>query len=357
MPVQVECCDVVKRFGTVTVLDHLDWTVQAGSVVGLLGGSGAGKTTLLRVIAGLEECDAGRVSFHSADGTHTSRRPVVGMVFQNLALWPHLTARQHVACVMPPVARAKRRRRAEEVLAETRLAPQAWDRPPGELSGGEAQRVALARALAHGPELLLLDEPLAQVDTPLRAALLELIDECVQARGATAVYVTHAWREAMRIGRRLAVLQRGRVVLEGTPEEVYWDLSDPEVARLTGPVVELRRDWLAEGLITPGEGIASTPDAPSDRSGILVIRPQQLHVIEPEGRNRWTPVAASPEGAGWMGTLEKEGRQLRVASIGPLVPGEAVGVKLVGPGGFGRPRGTALHSPEGCDKRRASGEP
>jgi len=238
----------------------------------------------------------------------------------------------------PALPRGERRRRAEGLLAETRLPRRAWGRRPSELSGGEAQRVALARALAHQPEVLLLDEPLAQVDTPLRAELLGLIDDSIRARQATAVYVTHSWREAFEIGRRIAVLNRGRIALEGTPEETYWDLSDPEIARLTGPVVELPWDWLAEGLIAGGEGLSSEPGARNEEMNGLVVRPKQLHLVEPEGRNRWTPVACRPEGTGWMVTLGQESRRLSVASTSPFLPDGTVGVELRLPG-----RG-ALHS-------------
>lgn len=332
MAIRVQCCDIVKRFGTRTVLDHLDWTIEAGDVVGLLGGSGVGKTTLLRVIAGLERCTSGRVEFRSSGGDDRSSSPAVGMVFQNLALWPHLTARQHLECVMSGLSRAERRRKAQVLLAETRLPRRAWGRRPSELSGGEAQRVALARALAHQPEVVLLDEPLAQLDTPLRAELLGLVDQSVRARRATAVYVTHSWREAFEIGRRIAVLNRGRIALEGTPEEAYWDLSDAEVARLTGPVVELPRDWLAEGLIASGEGPHSPPGAGSGEGNELVVRPQQLHLVEPGGRNRWMPVACRPEGTGWMVALGQESRRLSVAATRPCPSHVAVGVELRPPG-------------------------
>lgn len=345
MAVRIECSDVVKRFGTVIVLDHVDWTVEAGAVVGLLGGSGAGKTTLLRVIAGLERCTSGRVELHPSDGGEGKSSPAVGMVFQNLALWPHLTARQHLECVIRHTPRAERRRRAESLLAETRLPRRAWDRRPAELSGGEAQRLALARALAHEPEVLLLDEPLAQVDTVLRAELLELIDECIQTRPATAVYVTHAWREALKIGRRIAVLKGGRIALEGTPEETYWDLSDAELARLTGPVTELPRAWLAQGLIACRDETAWKPSDGGRESGTLVVRPQQLGLVEPEGRNRWTPLACEPEGTGWVVTLAGEDRRLAVPSSRlPRLAG-AVGVELRGPGP------DSLQPSEECDKK------
>lgn len=345
MAVRIECSDVVKRFGTATVLDHVDWTVEAGAVVGLLGGSGAGKTTLLRVIAGLEQCTSGRVELHPLDGVREDLPPAVGMVFQNLALWPHLTARQHLECVMRRTPRAERRRRAEGLLAETRLPPAAWDRRPGKLSGGEAQRVALARALAHEPEVLLLDEPLAQVDSVLRAELLSLIDGCIQGRRMTTVYVTHAWREALDIGRRIAVLQGGRIALEGTPDETYWDLSDAELARLTGPVTELPRAWLAQGLIACRDQAIWKASGRGDESGTLVVRPQQLGLVEPEGRNRWTPVACEPEGTGWVVTLADGDRRLPVPSSRLPRSAGAVGVELRGPGPH------ALQPSQECDKK------
>jgi iron(III) transport system ATP-binding protein len=177
-----------------------------------------------------------------------------------------------------------------------------------------------------------LDEPLAQVDTPLRAELLELIEACVAARRTTAVYVTHAWAEAMRIGRRIAVLKEGRIVRQGTPEATYWDLSNPAVARLTGPVVELPCEWLAGCLIACQESAHLVDDTPGDRSGSLVVRPQQLRVIEPRGANRWTPVESRPDGAGWLVTLRREGHVLRWTSPEPVVLGEALGIEVVGLG-------------------------
>jgi ABC-type sulfate/molybdate transport systems ATPase subunit len=241
--------------------------------------------------------------------------------------------------------RAQRRRRAEGLLAETRLPRRAWGRRPAELSGGEAQRAALARALACEPQVLLLDEPLAQVDTVLRAELLELIDACVQSRQATAVYVTHVWREALKIGRRIAVLQGGRIALEGTPDQTYWDLSDAQLARLTGPVAELPRAWLAQGLIACRDEAVWKPSDREGESGVLVVRPQQLGLVEPEGRNRWTPIAWEPEGTGWVVTLADGDRRLPVPSSRLPRPAGAVGVELKGPGP------DALQSSEECDKK------
>lgn len=332
MTVRIECIDVVKRYGTTPVLDRLSWTVAPGQLAGLLGGSGAGKTTLLRLIAGLEECSAGRVTIHAPQSAGANRRMPIGMVFQNLALWPHLSARRHLECVLPRLARGGRRRRAEALLAETRLPPAVWDRRPAQLSGGEAQRLALARALAPQPNLLLLDEPLAQLDTTLRAALLELIREVIRARGVTAIYVTHHWSEAMTLCERIAVMGHGRIAMDETPEEVYWNPPTPQVARLTGPVVELSRELLERGLITRAPGPPCGKPGASQPADLLVVRPQQLQLIAPAGPNRWELAACRPEGAAWTLTLVHREYRLSMPSLVAPTPGKVVGVELTTPG-------------------------
>ncbi|MCA9202038.1 MAG: ATP-binding cassette domain-containing protein, partial [Planctomycetales bacterium] len=167
MAVGVQCRDVGKRFGAACVLNGVSWTARAGAVSGLVGVSAAGKTSLLRIIAGLDRADSGTVEFPRDDASQTeaakAQSPRIGMTFQNLSLWPHLTARQHVASVLRVAARDGA---VEALLAEVGLPASTFDRRPAELSGGEGQRLALARALAVKPELLLLDEPLAQLDTP-----------------------------------------------------------------------------------------------------------------------------------------------------------------------------------------------
>lgn len=325
MALRIECTDVAKRYGKTPVLDNLSWTVAPGELVGLLGGSGAGKTTLLRLIAALEDCSAGKVSLSTPGSLGTPGvirprgKPPVGMVFQDLALWPHLTARRHLRCVLWRLPRRQRGRRAEAVLAETRLPPEAWNRRPAQLSGGEAQRLALARALAPEPELLLLDEPLAQVDTTLRADLLESIGRVVRSRGVTAIYVTHNWREAMRLCPRIAVIDGGRIAIDGTPEEVYWNPPTPRLARLTGPVVELPKGLLDGRLITLAE---RPPDGP------MVVRPQQLRPVEPAGENCWKLTGCRPEGAGWTLTAVCGPHRLSVPSTQPMQPGKSVGIEL-----------------------------
>ncbi len=325
MPLAITCRNVGHRYGVFDVLRDVCWHVPPGTCVALVGRSGAGKTTLLRLLAGLEPPCRGEICFEQAgpaSGTVSEGsadapivasarqpRPRVGMVFQSLGLWPHLTAREHLACITQGT-RAARMAQVENLLREVNLPETLWDRLPAALSGGEAQRLALARALAGDPQILLLDEPLAQVDGPLRAELAELVRSVVQRRQATCVYVTHHGQEAMEIGSRVAVLERGTLIQEGPVEAVYWRPVSAEAARLTGPVVELPKQlWpdavhpaAAEGVLDCGQN--------------LLVRPQRLDLIEAEpcsqpdaagGERTGGPVLqvawCRPHGCGWQVAL------------------------------------------------------
>jgi len=196
------------------------------------------------------------------------------------------------------------------------------------LSGGEAQRLALARALAPTPELLLLDEPLAQLDGPLRAELLALVREVVRARGVTAIYVTHDSPEAMELCQQIAVMRAGRIAAAGTPEELYWHPADPDLARLTGPVVELPSAVLEAGLVS------SPPGTPSDKlalclsSGDLLVRPQQLRLGEPSGEGFWEVVDCRPQGLGWRVIVAHGDHRLVLPSAQPVSLGHSLAVHL-----------------------------
>src|SRR6267143_30105 len=222
--------------GGVQALHHLDLEVRDGELLVLLGPSGSGKTTVLRCIAGLEEPTAGEVVIGERVVTHDSpAERDVAMVFQSHALYPHLTVRENIAfpLEMRGLAHAQAARRVLETA--TRLGLQSvLDRLPSQLSEGERQRAALGRAIVRGPQVFLLDEPLARLDAPLRVELRAEVLALHRALAATMIYVTHDQAEAMTMGQRIAVLHEGRLRQVGTPEEVYQRPADVHVARFFG---------------------------------------------------------------------------------------------------------------------------
>jgi len=222
--------------GGVQALHNLDLEVRDGELLVLLGPSGSGKTTVLRCIAGLEEPTSGDVVIGERVVTQASpAERDVAMVFQNHALYPHLTVRENIAfpLAVRHVGDAQVTRRVLE--AATRLGlKDVLDRVPEQLSEGERQRVALGRAIVRGPQAFLLDEPLSRLDGPLRIELRAELLALHRALGATMIYVTHDQTEAMTIGQRIAILHEGRLRQVGTPEEVYQRPADVHVARFVG---------------------------------------------------------------------------------------------------------------------------
>jgi iron(III) transport system ATP-binding protein len=236
MPVPIAIEKLTKRFGSQTVLDGIDLRIAAGELFFLLGPSGCGKTTLLRAVAGLTEPDAGRILAGDRDVTHVPpHRRDMGMVFQSYALWPHLTLRENVAfgLEMRGLKRAEVRARALRALELVKLADRANSKP-NELSGGQQQRVALARALVVEPQCLLLDEPLSNLDAKLRLEMRAEIRRICKDAGLTAIYVTHDQKEALSIADRLAILDQGRLLQIGTPQEVYTRPASRFVAQFIG---------------------------------------------------------------------------------------------------------------------------
>ena len=317
----IECREIVKRYGRSSVIDRLNWSIPAGQLAALVGASGAGKTTLLRIIAGLSRCTSGQVEFDVP-------RPRVGLVFQNLALWPHLTARRHLECVLSHLPRSERRRRAQSWLEEVRLPPATHDRLPAQLSGGEAQRLAFARALAAEPQILLFDEPLAQLDAALKAELLALIKAQAQARSLTLVYVTHAWHEAASLCQQAGVMDHGRIVQFAAPDEVFWRPANRRVAQLAGPLVELPLAWIDDGSILCQSGAPAALSIAPIEGQSIALRPQQIRLAEAAGASRWRVLECHPQGAGWRAVLACNGRTLEAPAAAPPEASE-VGIALL----------------------------
>jgi ABC-type Fe3+/spermidine/putrescine transport system ATPase subunit len=218
---------VTKRFGDRAVVDRVSLEVAEGEVVALLGASGCGKTTCLRLVAGLEAPDEGEVWIAGERAAAGGRNLVppgsrrVGFVFQDLALWPHLTVAGNLDFVLASsgVGKGERGMRIAEMLRLVRVERFAASYP-GELSGGEQQRVAVARALAARPRLLLLDEPMSSLDADLKEELIREFAALQQSLGVTTVYVTHDRAEAARLAHRVALMRDGRVEQVGTTESL-----------------------------------------------------------------------------------------------------------------------------------------
>ncbi len=226
-------------------LREVSLEVEPGTFLVLLGPSGSGKTTLLRCLAGIERVSSGQITIGGvtvADGqAHVPPdRRNLSMVFQDYALWPHLRARENVAFALrrQRLGSAQARERTMAMLDRVGLAALA-ERYPNELSGGEQQRVALARALVAGTGLVLCDEPLSNLDADLRERMRVEISSLVRETGATTLYITHDQAEAFALADRVGVLERGRLVQTGTPEEIYASPASPFVARFTGLAAEL----------------------------------------------------------------------------------------------------------------------
>jgi len=293
---RLELSHLRKRYGGVTAVDDISLTVEHGEIVSLLGPSGCGKTTTLNMLAGFLAPDEGAIL---VDGKPVHDLPPerrnTGMVFQNYALFPHLTVARNVAfgLEMRKVPRGDMESRIKRAIELARLSG-FEERFPRELSGGQQQRVALARALVVEPSLLLLDEPLSNLDAALREEMRFEIREIQRRVGITTVFVTHDQTEAMAISSRLAVMNRGRIVQAGTPEEIYRAPADAFVARFIGQanllpakVVERIGD---AAIVELGDGsrarIANAGTATTGQDVSIVVRPEDMLVTAPrEGLN------------------------------------------------------------------------
>ena len=260
---------VTKRFGDVVAVDGVDLEVREGEFFSMLGPSGSGKTTCLRLIAGFEAPTEGRVYLGGRDVTDLAPyERDVNTVFQDYALFPHMTVEENVeyGLKVKKVPRAERHRRVVEALEMVRLAD-LGDRKPSQLSGGQRQRVALARALVNRPKVLLLDEPLGALDLKLRQAMQIELKEIQQAVGLTFIYVTHDQEEALTMSDRLAVFNHGRIEQVGTPADVY---ERPETAFVAG--------FVGTSNVLAGEVAARVTGSPA----AFTIRPEKIHLAEPD---------------------------------------------------------------------------
>ncbi|WP_226576044.1 ABC transporter ATP-binding protein [Acuticoccus sediminis] len=292
---------LVRAFDDVRAVDGIDFTVRDGEFLTLLGPSGCGKSTTLAAVAGLDRPDEGRISlggtvfFDAASGVFVPpERREIGLVFQSYALWPHLTVRQNLEFPLKlrRIGRAERARRIEDALGLVEMTRYA-DRYPHALSGGQQQRVALARTLVYRPGLLLLDEPLSNLDAKLRERARTWLRHLQSQVGVTTVYVTHDQAEALALSDRIAVMNGGKIVQLADPRTIYDHPSDAFIADFIGSSNFLCGTVLGSdgGTVRVDLGERLELNAPSPRPltpGTRVrvsVRPEQIGLVTPSDAN------------------------------------------------------------------------
>lgn len=331
-------------------VDGIDFEVKEGMFYSLLGPSGCGKTTTLRCVAGLERQDAGRITIGGevvAEGETylPPERRALGMVFQSYAIWPHMNVFENAAfplrVVKPKPSKAEVKRRVEEMLELVQLGGFA-DRPATQLSGGQQQRLAFARALIRHPRLLLLDEPLSNLDAKLRDRMRDELRDLQRRLGITTLYVTHDQVEALTLSDRIAVMDGGHIVQQGTPQQIYQRPASRFVAGFVGSA-----SFLPGVIAGPAEGgrmcvkvghgvieVACPPGAAVDHPVTLSVRPESV-VVHVDGRSAPNRVPATVRSVLFVG----DAIDCRIDLGGPVIlarlhprtqvaPGDTVSVEL-----------------------------
>ncbi len=318
---------VSRRFGALNALRDVSLTVQRGEFIALLGPSGCGKSTALNCLAGLLPLTDGSIWL---DGTRLDTlKPEArgfGMVFQNYALFPHMTLRRNIGfgLRMQRRPRAEIDRKVEEALALVRLREHA-DKLPGQISGGQQQRVAIARAIVIEPPLVLMDEPLSNLDAKLRLEMRAEIRRIHNALGSSTIYVTHDQDEALSLADRIVVLRDGAVRQVGTPEDLYARPAHADVAEFMGYRNLLRGTASAAGITIDNAALGGTAiDANHTGAALAAIRPEDLVPVA-DGPIGATVETAEYRGREFYGTARMaDGTELFFRSEQRAVPGEAL---------------------------------
>jgi iron(III) transport system ATP-binding protein len=335
MTATLDVTDLRKQFSIGRpAIDGVSFAVPAGEIVVLLGPSGCGKTTTLRCVAGLEHPTSGDISIAGNIVSSPERgilvpprRRDLGMVFQSYAVWPHMTVRQNVVYPLKHrnIARGDASRRVDEVLELVGLSEYA-ERPVVALSGGQMQRVALARSIVYRPQLLLLDEPLSNLDAKLRLRLRDDLRVILKQTGMTALYVTHDQAEAVVLGDRIGVMRNGRLLQMGTPDEIYNRPADPFVANFTGATNELTATLVERngefGVVDFGDGrrgeAALLHEVSVGEKLRIAVRPENISIGKADGANVFSAhvVDRRYQGTQTVYQIDLFGRRLEVLELG-----------------------------------------
>ncbi len=337
---RVEVRNLVKQFGAdVTAVGDVSFTVEEGQVLTLLGPSGCGKSTILRCIAGLEQPTSGRIKLGDEvvfDSTASINVPVdkrtIGMVFQSYAIWPHLSVFQNVALPLKLTGKGEGnsagkdqvRTKVREVL--TSVGMEGYEnRYPSELSGGQQQRVVLARSLVYRPRVLLLDEPLANLDAKLRESMRFEVREVQQRYGLTTIYVTHDQAEAMALSDDILVLKEGEILRQGDPRDVYHNPKHPFVADflgvsnlLSGQVVRIEADHVVVQVEGWDHGVRVEDEADVGEQVWVAVRPGAVRLEHEEGAET---IRGTLSRVTYLGSVLDCLVEIRDLTIRALVPG------------------------------------
>ncbi|HYL82374.1 MAG TPA: ABC transporter ATP-binding protein [Candidatus Acidoferrum sp.] len=339
----IEFREMSKRYGTLVANDRLSLTIRRGELMTLLGPSGCGKTTALRCLTGYIHPDEGRIFLDGKDVTDVpTHQRELGMVFQNFALFPHMTVQDNVGfpLMIRSMPKGERGKLVTEALRLVRL--EGYEgHYPRELSGGQQQRVGLARALVYRPKVLLLDEPLSNLDAKLREEMRFEIKEVVTRLGITAMYVTHDQAEALALSDRVAIMSRGRLEQLGTPEEIYEQPSSRFVAEfiglsnfLEGRVQSLQADSMVVSLGGLTLVTAALKEAGPGQKVLLFARPNEVELLRPAEPAGTNVFEARVEKATYLGdTMDYrltfgQGLELRVQSDARNRYGQGATVRL-----------------------------
>ncbi|TVY10034.1 sulfate/molybdate ABC transporter ATP-binding protein [Paenibacillus cremeus] len=319
---------LTKSFGSFQATKDVSFEIEKGKLIGLLGPSGGGKTTILRMLAGLEVPDAGDILFHGQKVNHLPpQERGIGFVFQNYALFRHMTVFDNIAFGLTVQKRTKPqiRERVMELIVLTGLSG-LEHRLPNQLSGGQRQRVAFARAIAPEPQLLLLDEPFAAIDAKVRKELRTWLKDMIDRVGITTIFVTHDQEEAVEVADQIMIVNQGRLEQQGTPIEIYREPQTPFVATFIG---ESNRLDDISGL----KGF----DSEAIHQAKAVIRPEFIEIGHP-GEISFPSAAEQGRvrniffrGTNWQVEVEVEGDRLfayRSMELPPLQPGDEVHVLI-----------------------------